>query len=113
MPQVLLQPAQPLHSLTRQSRGSEAGNIRSDNIIISLPLTLLVAIMLLLSQSLLPSQFSSFLFLLVAHIVTHNLPVHIGLGHHVQLALALAREHGLFSLAEVLTRVFLLEKVVR
>lgn len=54
-----------------------------------------------------------FFFLLVAHVVTHNLPVHVRLGHHVQLALTLAREHGLFSLAEVLTGVFLLEEVVR
>ena len=69
--------------------------------------------MLLLSQSLLPSEFSSLLFLLVAHVVTHDLPVHIGLGHHVEFALTLAREHRLFSLAEMLTRVFLLEKVVR
>ena len=59
--------------------------------------------MLLLSQSLLPSQFSSLLFLLVAHVVTHDLPVHIGLGHHVELALALARVHGLLSLAEMFT----------
>ena len=59
--------------------------------------------MLLLSQSLLPSQFSSLLFLLVAHVVTHDLPVHIRLGHHVELALALARVYGLLSLAEMLT----------
>ena len=77
------------------------------------PLTLMVAIVLLLSQPLLSSQFPFFLFLLVAHVVTHDLPVHVRLGHHVQLALTLAREHGLLSLAEMLTGVFLLEEVVR
>ena len=69
--------------------------------------------MLLFSQPLLPSQFSLFLLGLVGHVVTHDLPVHVRLGHHVQLALTLAREHGLLSLAEMLTGVFLLEEVVR
>ena len=73
----------------------------------------MVPIMLLLSQPLPPSQFSFFLFLFVAHVVTHDLPVHVRLGHHVELALPLAREHGLFSLAEVLAGVFLFEEVLR
>ena len=76
-------------------------------------LTLVVPVMLLLPQPLLPSQFPFLFFLLVAHVVTHDLPVHIRLGHLVQLALALAREHSLLCLAEVRTGVLFLEEVIR
>ena len=108
IPQVLLQPPQPLHWDTRQSRAvSEIQRKENSQSQLKASVnTLVVAARFLVAELLLPPPPLLLLLDVVAEVGVHYLPVQLGLWHRLEVL-----EYSLLCLVEVFTHVFLLEEI--